>query len=163
MRKPASCLLLPQIRHERINDRFGGAVMDLQNSQATHIAPVQFSSYPTNTIQTTTPSFNGRRGALPSSSSEVSQKARPSDGYLSESHHSLFGTAIDLLHDAGTDKHEKGIFLRSYLPTEPTTGPVGRAAGVRFPTEVFGLFISTSDRLYNGAYPAFQTETLRKR
>jgi len=40
-----------------------------------------------------------------------------------QSHHSSFGNAIDLLHAAGTDKHEKSLSLcKSYLPAEPTGG-----------------------------------------
>jgi hypothetical protein len=39
---------------------------------------------------------------------------------MKQSHHSSFGNAIDLLHDAGTDKHEKSVSLRtSYLAIEP--------------------------------------------
>jgi hypothetical protein len=42
---------------------------------------------------------------------------------MKQSHHSSFGNAIDLLHDTGTDKHEKGVSLwKSYLPNEPTGG-----------------------------------------
>lgn len=33
LRKPTSCLHLPKVRHDRRNGRFGGAVMELQNSK----------------------------------------------------------------------------------------------------------------------------------
>jgi len=65
---------------------------------------------------------------------------------MKQSHLSSFGNAIDLLHAAGTDKHEKSVSLWKRSAGWTDRRATDGAAEVGFPTAVFSRYENKTNK-----------------